>query len=402
MKIRLAVGLFLSLLFIYLSFWKPDFAGLFSGSTDLYEAFFGHTRIDLAGLGTAMAEAHYEYLIVGVGLLVVSLFFRAQRWRIMLQPVYSEIHYWPVYSAMNIGYMINNILPLRMGEILRAYFLGKAEKISKSSVLATIVVERLLDSVAILVLLSITIFFFPFPDWIRNGLFSMGGGVILLIGFLIMLIINKDFTLNILTKFLRIITPFSIFPAYQLIRMIPVIRLSKDNRFLVKLQCVGDFMSSKNPSQINNKIVSIIDSFSSGLEILRSSRHYLAILMHTVILEACYIASVFVVLIAFDLISPDYPTIYQNPFLASVVLLIIITIGVALPSAPGAVGTFHAIVAFGVSLFGVPAETAMGLAIVLHLANVIPLTLLGIICFWSQQFKLSEVKAQFKHRDISP
>jgi uncharacterized protein (TIRG00374 family) len=361
MKIRVAVGLFLSLLFIYLSFWKPDFAGLFSGSTDLYGAFFGHIRIDLAGLGTAMAEAHYEYLIIGVGLLVVSLFFRAQRWRIMLQPVYSEIHYWPVYSAMNIGYMINNILPLRMGEILRAYFLGKAEKISKSSILATIVVERLLDSVVILVLLSVTIFFFPFPDWIRNGLFYVGAASLIMIAFLVGLLVATDKTINLLRFFLK-----------------PL------------------------PKTISNRIIAVVEGFASGLEILRSSRHYLAILMHTVILEVCYIASVFVVLLAFDLVLPDYPTIYQNPFLASVVLLIIITIGVALPSAPGAVGTFHGIVAFGVSLFGVPAETAMGLAIALHLANYIPMTLLGIICFWSQQFKLSEVKAQFKHRDTSP
>lgn len=354
MKLRIAVGLFLSLLFIYFSFWKPDLGALFGGNAGVVDAFFGQTRIDLAGLGRALAAAHYLYLLGGVALLIISLFFRAQRWRILLRPVYSDIHYWPVYSSMNIGYMINNILPLRMGEILRAYFLGKAERISKSSALATIVVERVIDTLAILILLSIAIFFFPFPDWIRNGLFYIGGALLLLIAFLVSLLVNTAWTIRILRTLLK---PLS--------------------------------------QGLTDKVIGVISSFTSGLEILRSAQHFLAILGHTVVLEVCYILSVFLTLLAFDLIAPEYPAVLSNPLLASVVLLIIITIGIGLPSAPGAVGTFHGIVSFGVALFGVPAEPAMGFAIALHLANYIPLTGLGLICFWSQHFKISEVKAQF-------
>lgn len=356
MKLRTAVGIFLSLLFIYLSFWKPDLAALLKGEAGILSAFFGQTRIDLAGLGQALAEAHYEYLVIGILLLIISLFSRAQRWRILLRPVYSEIHYWPVYATMNIGYMINNILPLRMGELLRAYFLGRAERISKSSALATIVVERVIDTLAILILLSVAIFFFPFPDWIRDGLFYVGGALLLLIAFLVGLLINTNWTVNLLRIILK-----------------PL------------------------PHQITEQIVGVVSSFSSGLEIMRTSRHYLAVLGHTAFLEVCYIISVFATLWAFDLVSPAYPTIQANPLLASVVLLIIITLGIGLPSAPGAVGTFHGIVAFGVGLFGVSAESAMGVAIALHLANYIPLTSLGLICFWSQHFKFSEVTAQFSH-----
>ncbi|TKJ40388.1 hypothetical protein CEE37_08685 [candidate division LCP-89 bacterium B3_LCP] len=355
MKLRVSIGLLLSLIFIYLSFWKPDISGLLSGETGLFSAFWGQTRIDLKGLGVALSKAHYGYVILGITLLLLSLFSRAQRWRIMIKPVYAEIRYWPVYSAMNIGYMINNILPLRMGEILRAYFLGKAEKISKTSVLATIVVERLLDSTAILILLSVTLFFFPFPDWIRNGLFYIGSAAVFLIAFLLGLLFATDWTIGILRTVLK-----------------PI------------------------PQRISHKIIRMVEGFASGLEVMRSSRHYAAILMHTVLLEACYILSVLFTLLAFDLISPDYPAIDANPLLASIVLLIIITIGIGLPSAPGAVGTFHGIVALGVSLFGVSAEASMGLAIVLHLANYIPLTVLGLVCFWTQQFKLSEIKEQFQ------
>ncbi len=356
MKLKIAIGLFLSLFFIYLSFWSPNFSALFHGE-NVFDAFFSETRINLNELGTVLTEAHYLWLLVGVGLLILSLFSRAQRWRILIKPVHKDIRYWPVYSAMNIGYMINNILPLRMGEILRAYFLGKAENISKSSVLATIVVERIVDLLAALALLGVTIFFFPFPDWIRNGLFYIGGGVLLLIFFLVALLINTTLTLRFLRSILK-----------------PL------------------------PTKIVDRVISIVESFTSGLEVMRSSRHYLSIIGHTFLLQACYILSVFATLLAFDLVTPEYPAIQANPLLASVVLLIIITIGIGVPSAPGAVGTFHGIVAFGVSLFGVPAEKAMGMAIALHLANYIPMTGLGLICFWAQHFKFSEVKDQLSSR----
>jgi len=286
MKKKVFIGLFLSLLFIYLSFWKPQIAGLFSG-TPILEALFGKSRININELGMVLSQAHYIYLIYGVGLLILSLFPRAERWRVLLRPVYSKIHYWPVYSAMNIGYMINNVLPLRAGEILRAYFLGKSENISKSSALATIVVERVVDLLAAMIVMSITLFFFPFPDWIRDGLFYLGGGLLLLIGFLVGLLVNTEWTLNLMRKFLK---PF--------------------------------------PDKLSEKVIKIVASFATGLEVLRSSKAYWKIFGYTVILQACYIGSVYVTLLAFDLVNPAYPAIQQNPFLASLVLLIIITVGI--------------------------------------------------------------------------
>jgi uncharacterized protein (TIRG00374 family) len=358
MKRRIAIGIFLSILFIYLSFWKPDFAGLWQGKVGLFVALFGRSRIDVDQLALALAQAHYLYLLGGVALLLLSLFARAQRWRILLQPVWPSIRYWPVYAAMNTGYMINNILPLRMGEILRAYFLNRSQGISKSSALATIVVERLIDLLAALVLLGVTLFFFPFPDWIRDGLFYMGGAVVLLIIFLVGLLVNTAGTLRIVARVLK-----------------PL------------------------PAKWSDEILKTIGSFSSGLEILRQSHHFLTILGYTALLQTSYILSVYLTLLGFDLVSPTYPAILANPLLTSVVLLVIITIGIGLPSAPGAVGTFHGIVAFGVSLFGVPGATAMSLAIVLHLANYVPLTLLGLVCFWSQNFSFSEIKKQLPQEE---
>ncbi|RJP80385.1 MAG: UPF0104 family protein [Candidatus Zixiibacteriota bacterium] len=353
MKRRIAIGVFLSVLFIYLSFWTPDFSSLFSGKAGMFQALFGRSKIDLAELGRAMAQANYIYLLFGVGLLLASLIPRAERWRILIKPVSPGIRYWPVFNAMSAGYMVNNVLPLRMGELFRAYFVGTSEKISKSSVLATIVVERLLDVMSGVVLLAVTIFFFPFPEEYRRGLFILGAGMILGFAFLVSLLVNTRWTLKLLTALL--------FPL---------------------------------PERFRHPILHAVEGFSGGLEILRSAHHYTAVFGYTALLQVIYVISAFFTLSAFDLVSPSYPIIYDNPLLASVVLLIFNTIGVAIPSAPGAVGTFHYVIASGVQLFGVTAEAAMGVAITLHLAQYIPLTLIGLICFWSQNFRIADLKKQ--------
>jgi hypothetical protein len=203
------------------------------------------------------------------------------------------------------------------------------------------------------VLLAVTIFLFPFPDEYRRGLFILGGGMILGFAFLVSLLINTRWTLKVLSAML--------FPL---------------------------------PERLRRPVVSAVQSFSGGLEILRSSHHYVTVFGYTVLLQVIYIISAYFTLAAFDLIAPEYPVIYQNPLLASVVLLIFNTIGVAIPSAPGAVGTFHYVIASGVQLFGVTPEAAMGVAITLHLAQYIPLTLVGLVCFWSQHFKFADIKTQ--------
>ncbi len=364
MKKRLAIGIFLSLIFIYLFLWIPQVSKFFHGEKSFGEAFFGQPRIEWNAVGQALAHAHYGYILLGISLLLISLFSRAARWRIFLKPIHAPIHYWPVYSAMCIGYMLNNVLPLRMGELFRPYFLSKSENISKSSILATVVVERVLDMLAMLILLGVTIFFFPFPPEIRKALFTVGGGVILLIGLLVGLLVDNERTTRILRGFLK-----------------PL------------------------PEKISSKILEALNSFSSGLEILRSSHHYLAISLHTVFLQVCYVGSVYLTLVAFNLVRPEYPMIAASPLLASVVLLLFNTFGVAVPSAPGAVGTYHYFVYQGILLLATGSSLdgesikniAWIVAVTLHLAQYIPLTLLGLVCFWSQHFKISDVKAQLPH-----
>jgi len=95
----------------------------------------------------------------------------------------------------------------------------------------------------------------------------------------------------------------------------------------------------------------------------------------------------------FDLISPGYPEIYKSPFSAAIVILTITTAGIAIPSAPGAVGTYHGIAMFGMSLFGVPSEIGLSYAILMHLANFAPMLTVGLYCMLSEGFKIADLSS---------
>ena len=95
-----------------------------------------------------------------VGLMVVTVFldvaFRAARWRSLLMPI-QRVAYPRVLGYTYLGYLANNVLPARLGELVRAHALGEGEGISRTTVLGTIVVERILDTVIVVGLAALSV-----------------------------------------------------------------------------------------------------------------------------------------------------------------------------------------------------------------------------------------------------
>ena len=142
---RFWLGIVVTLGFLFLFLWKVD---------------FGETGKELQG-------ANYFYFIPAVVCYFLSLAVRSLRWRFLL------LHLKPVsisrlYPVVAIGYMANNMLPARLGELVRAHFLGEKEHISKASVFSTIGVERVLDGLTLLLLVAVAWPFLPWTDVLRN------------------------------------------------------------------------------------------------------------------------------------------------------------------------------------------------------------------------------------------
>ena len=115
--------------------------GLAVGIVLLWLAF---ARTDIAGLGRRLGQVQVTWLLLAIACYWAALAIRSWRWRIILSPL-RRLPFLQVYHCLIVGYAANNVLPARLGELLRADYLGRRSGISRLSVIGTIVVELLFD-----------------------------------------------------------------------------------------------------------------------------------------------------------------------------------------------------------------------------------------------------------------
>ena len=131
-------------------------------------------QIALPDTWSALKEANYWWLAPAIGAYFTAVLFRAIRWHFLLLPLKS-VPSLRLYPIVVIGYMANNLLPVRLGELVRAFFVGQKEGVSKSGALATILLERVFDGVFLLGLALIVWPFLPVADLL--GDFSENIGI---------------------------------------------------------------------------------------------------------------------------------------------------------------------------------------------------------------------------------
>ena len=139
-------------------------------------------RVDFMAMGRALAEANYIYLLPALAVYFTGVYFRAIRWQYLLRPLgsFSSLY---LFRLIVIGFTLNNIVPGRLGILLRAYILGEKKKISKVAVGATVGVERIFDGLALVLFLVVISFFVSLPEgaeltvwvevirWVSMGIF---------------------------------------------------------------------------------------------------------------------------------------------------------------------------------------------------------------------------------------
>lgn len=327
MKKQVLIGLLISAVFLYLAF----------------------RNVDIPEMLDALEKANYWWLIPGVVMMFISLYVRAYRWQYFLLSI-AKLPFKNLFSAMMIGYMANNVLPLRLGEIMRALAIGNSTKISRTSAFATILVERIIDVISLLIILGFTVFFHDFPPNIKNAGIIIFIGSIGLVVFIVMLMEKTEKTL----------------------------------RFIW-------WLCSPLPRRIRKSINKNMRKFLSGFEVFRQTQHYLTIIIQSILIWLLYAGIIYVTFFAFSLKIDN-----NSLIIASLVILVMISIGIMIPSSPGFIGTYHYLCQQGLALFGVAETDALSFAIVLHISNFIPMTIVGFYYFWKENLHFSDAIAEKK------
>jgi uncharacterized protein (TIRG00374 family) len=300
-------------------------------------------RVDFAEMVHAFKGADYWYLWIAIPVVFVNHFLRAVRWRYLLDPI-KRVDTKSLFSSLMIGYMANTLVPAHLGEILRAYVLSKKRNISASSAFATIVTERIIDLFTLIALLVLAMFIYPFPTWVKNSGYIIFAGTLGLFTFLLLL-----------------------------------------RKSALKTQKLLTFALRPLPNSLQQKASNLLRAFISGIVPLRHWSDYPTVVFLSVIIWACYGLVFYFMLHAFNFV-----TIYYLPWSASLILLVITTIGVVIPSSPGYVGTYHYLCQVSLAMFGVPASPALSFATLVHAINFLPVLLVGLLFAYYEGVGLSK------------
>ena len=308
---KMAAGLLISILFLFLAFRKVDFRQMLH----------------------AFGSVNYWYLVPAVAVIFLSHWLRAWRWRYLLKPI-REIGTAPLFSALLIGYMANTFLPAHLGELVRAYVIGKKKDVPSTAAFATIVVERIIDVFTLLVLMALTFIVFPsFPSWVKKSGYIMMAGIVLLFALLVLMKIHRARALQVVDRILR---PFS--------------------------------------GRLRTRVGRVLGSFLDGIVPLKKRSDYPVVTVLSLLIWLGYALAFQILFRAFGFVAT-----YALPWSAAMVLLVITTISVVVPSSPGYVGTYHYLCQISLGLFAVPKGIALSFAFVMHAVNFIPVLVVGLI-----------------------
>jgi uncharacterized protein (TIRG00374 family) len=332
--------------------------GLVISAVFLYLAF---REIDYRELWETLAKTRWWWLLPGLGVYFIGVLVRTWRWQYLLKPL-KKISISTLFPIINIGYMGNNVFPLRMGEVLRSVVLKRREDVAISGSLATIVVERIFDAVVV----------FGFVLLNLGQLAGLpGAGTFAQLGSLAVWAVA--IFLSGLTVFILI----AMFPkpATELIHGII-------NRIL--------------PERWREPVTGIADRFLEGLMSLRSPKDALMIFLTSILIWSLETGLYWCVDQALGL-GLNFGQLMLLNGVVNLVLLI--------PAAPGGLGTFDAAGRAVLEAFAIPAEPALGYTLVLRIALWVPITLVGAMYFMREGLKwttdVQEMQAQAEKKQYT-
>jgi uncharacterized protein (TIRG00374 family) len=298
-------------------------------------------RSEWANVSAAFARVNYVYVVPIALLSVYSILVRCQRWRLLLRPV-GDIPLLPLVSATAIGFFCNMILPLRVGEVVRPVLLARRTATPVSSVLASVVLERLLDMLTILVFLGLVMTMVPVSDAIRRS------GIVFLV--------------------------------LAIVAVSAVVALQRRNRLALGMV---EWLLGCMPASVRTRADRALHSFINGLQGIGDGPVMLRILAYSLYLWMV-IASIF----ALGFIACGLPV----PLVSGGLALVTVVAGaVSAPSAPGFIGTFQAGCIVALGLFGISRADAVPYSFVVWAAQWLAQIVLGIVFLLRENISFREV-----------
>ena len=318
--------------------------------------------IDVGEMWNTLKKANYIVIVPGLLAYFLGVWFRTLRWQVLLAGI-DEIKIRTLFPIVVIGYMANNILPFRLGELIRGYYLKNKEGVPTATALSTIFVERIMDGLALILILAASYTSVPFDE-----IFSRLSQITRL---------DETFLLVIFT-----------FPFAILFGLLVAIALNGPQ----SMRIFGH-LTSRLPRNLARAINKFTEDVVAGLYSLRNWKTTCKALLLSLpiwILEAVLFHSVLVSLG----ILPTDSGVWQI-FASAASITAITNIGASIPSMPGGIGLFEMIARETLMVIeptSISRSEAAAFAALTHLCLIVPIVLLGQLFLWVEGLSLRKLR----------
>lgn len=266
-------------------------------------------EIDLNRVRAVIGTAHDGWLLIGLAAITATLFTRTQRWAVLLRPIVLRAS--TLARALLVGQVLNFVLPIRLGDVIRSAWLGRAPHASFERVLGSVAIEKAWDWLTLTLLVIVTAWVTPVPDWLILPLRSVGVvAVAVLIGFGVAASLPRD-----------------------------------------RWQPWVDRVAGRTP--IAPRLNRLLDSISA----LRDRSTLSAAAGWSLITWALGVVANYAVLRAYGV----------ELWSAALLLMVVLMIGVTLPPSIAAIGLYEGLTLVTLGVFNVPPATALAIGLTLHL-----------------------------------
>lgn len=305
--------------------------------------YFSVRGIDFNETLTDLKKVHLGYAGLSLFFIILMQALRSYRWGVILEPM-EKISQFTLFAVTSVGFLAIAAIPARIGELARPYLIAKRSSIKMSSALGTIIVERVLDSLAVLTITVAVFILQDLPSWMFKSGILFFSVTMLVIACMIGLIWRRERAVKIIDRILRWL-----------------------------------------PGKLAQKVNHVIHHFIDGFQVITDVNRLLYLLLLSAVVWLVDVAAIYTLLLAFG---------FNLPLLAAFVVMVILIAGIAIPTAPGFIGNWHYACILGLSLFGIAKPEGFSFALVYHFLSMIVVIILGAIFLPFNKLSISDMTKQ--------
>ncbi len=300
--------------------------------------------IDFGQVAHILHDVRSGYALLFLFIILVMQGLRSVRWGLMLSPL-DRVDPFSLFSVTSVGFLAIAALPARLGELARPYLITKKSRIKMPAALGTILAERVFDSVTILLIFAVVLLSAPaLPSWLTTSAVIVFLITLAMLAVMIVISARRDAAIKVLN---------------------PLI--------------------DRSPGRFAGKLRKMLHHLIDGFLIFRHFRLLAAVALLSLAIWIIDVLAVYSLFLAFD---------FRLSLMAATVLVVILLIGIAIPTAPGFIGNWHYACVLGLTLFDIPKAEALAFAIIYHFLSIAMIIVLGLIFLPFNKFSIPDLKKE--------